>query len=158
MTENSPLERKLKREVASRKAAELLLEQKSLELYESNQQLSIALKKLEMKSEKDLRKFEFEEQIDATLIKFGRLFLSSTFDEALMASFLEQLTSNSVVRRAFLTLDESLFSSIKRHQFGHLPLSQYLMNTLQPSWRDEFLSLPIILEAVSYTHLTLPTT
>ena len=117
-----------------------------MELYESNQQLSIALKKLEMKSEKDLRKFEFEEQIDATLIKFGRLFLSSTFDEALMASFLEQLTSNSVVRRAFLTLDESLFSSIKRHQFGHLPLSQYLMNTLQPSWRDEFLSLPIILE------------
>ncbi|MBE8570763.1 hybrid sensor histidine kinase/response regulator, partial [Vibrio sp. OPT46] len=65
MTGSSSLERKLKREVASRKAAEQLLEQKSLELYESNQQLSVALKKLELKSKKDLRKFEFEEQIDA---------------------------------------------------------------------------------------------
>lgn len=74
MTGSSSLERKLKREVASRKAAEQLLEQKSLELYESNQQLSVALKKLELKSKKDLRKFEFEEQIDATLIKFGRTF------------------------------------------------------------------------------------
>ncbi|EQM03304.1 hypothetical protein D019_3444 [Vibrio parahaemolyticus VP2007-095] len=37
MTGNSSLERKLKREIASRKAAELLLEQKSYELYESTQ-------------------------------------------------------------------------------------------------------------------------
>ena len=66
MTSSSSLEKKLKREIASRKAAELLLEQKSFELYESNQQLSVALKKLEMKSQKDLCKFEFEEQIDAT--------------------------------------------------------------------------------------------
>lgn len=53
MTGSSSLERKLKREVASRKAAETLLEQKSLELYEANQQLSVALKKLEMQSEHD---------------------------------------------------------------------------------------------------------
>lgn len=52
MTGSSSLERKLKREVASRKAAEQLLEQKSLELYESNQQLSVALKKLELKSKR----------------------------------------------------------------------------------------------------------
>ncbi|MCV5274246.1 hypothetical protein OFC49_26210 [Escherichia coli] len=70
MTGNSSLERKLKREIASRKAAELLLEQKSYELYESTQKLSVALKKLELRSESDLRKFEFEEKIDATLIRF----------------------------------------------------------------------------------------
>lgn len=62
MTGNSSLERKLKREIASRKAAELLLEQKSYELYESTQKLSVALKKLELRSESDLRKFEFEEK------------------------------------------------------------------------------------------------
>ncbi|HAS6510459.1 TPA: hybrid sensor histidine kinase/response regulator, partial [Vibrio parahaemolyticus] len=115
MTGNSSLERKLKREIASRKAAELLLEQKSYELYESTQKLSVALKKLELRSESDLRKFEFEEKIDATLIRFGRTFLSSTFDETMIASFLEQLTSNSVITASYLYLDPVQLTSLRRH-------------------------------------------
>ncbi len=122
MTGSSSLERKLKREIESRKAAERLLEQKSFELYESTQQLSVALKKLELKSKKDLRKFEFEEKVDATLIKFGRTFLSSTFDEAMIASFIEQLTSNSIISAAYLHLDSTKLSSLRRHHFGHLQL------------------------------------
>lgn len=147
MTSSSSLERKLKREVASRKAAELLLEQKSLELYESNQQLSVALKKLEMKSEKDLRKFEFEEQIDATLIKFGRTFLSSTFDETMIASFLEQLTSNSVVSGAYLYLKADRLSSLRRHQFGHLDLAHDAPITSKPRWEGNALYLPITIDS-----------
>ncbi|CAH1585656.1 Histidine kinase [Vibrio jasicida] len=147
MTGNSLLERKLKREIASRKAAELLLEQKSLELYESNQQLSVALKKLEMKSEKDLRKFEFEEQIDATLIRFGRTFLSSTFDETMIASFLEQLTSNSVVSGAYLYLEAERLSSLRRHQFGHLALAHDAPIANKPRWNGNALYLPITIDA-----------
>ncbi|WP_045460278.1 ATP-binding protein [Vibrio hyugaensis] len=147
MTGNSSLERKLKREIASRKAAELLLEQKSLELYESNQQLSVALKKLEMKSEKDLRKFEFEEQIDATLIRFGRTFLSSTFDETMIASFLEQLTSNSVVSGAYLYLEAERLSSLRRHQFGHLALAHDAPIANKPRWNGNALYLPITIDA-----------
>ncbi|MCX2792499.1 ATP-binding protein [Vibrio sp. Sgm 5] len=147
MTGNSSLERKLKREVASRKAAESLLEQKSLELYESNQQLSVALKKLEMKSEKDLRKFEFEEQIDATLIRFGRTFLSSTFDETMIASFLEQLTSNSVVSGAYLYLEAERLSSLRRHQFGHLALAHAAPIVNKPHWNGNALYLPITIDA-----------
>ncbi|WP_104024690.1 ATP-binding protein [Vibrio hyugaensis] len=147
MTGNSSLERKLKREIASRKAAELLLEQKSLELYESNQQLSVALKKLEMKSEKDLRKFEFEEQIDATLIRFGRTFLSSTFDETMIASFLEQLTSNSVVSGAYLYLEAERLSSLRRHQFGHLALAHDAPITSKPRWEGNALYLPITIDS-----------
>ncbi|KIP69224.1 histidine kinase [Vibrio harveyi] len=147
MTGNSSLERKLKREVASRKAAESLLEQKSLELYESNQQLSVALKKLEMKSEKDLRKFEFEEQIDATLIRFGRTFLSSTFDETMIASFLEQLTSNSVVAGAYLYLEAERLSSLRRHQFGHLALAHDAPIANKPRWNGNALYLPITIDA-----------
>lgn len=147
MTGSSSLERKLKREVASRKAAETLLEQKSLELYESNQQLSVALKKLEMKSENDLRKFEFEEQIDATLIKFGRTFLSSTFDETMIASFLEQLTSNSVVSGAYLSLSQEHLSSLRRHQFGHLVLAHENAIQTKPHWIDNRLYLPIIIDS-----------
>lgn len=148
MTGSSSLERKLKREVASRKAAETLLEQKSLELYEANQQLSVALKKLEMQSEHDLRKFEFEEQIDATLIKFGRTFLSSTFDETMIASFLEQLTSNSVVSGAYLYLSDTHLSSLRRHQFGHLNLADDAPIDAKPRWQAQKLYLPIIIDSM----------
>lgn len=153
MTGSSSLERKLKREVASRKAAEMLLEQKSLELYESHQQLSVALKKLEMKSENDLRKLEFEEQIDATLIKFGRTFLSSTFDETMIASFLEQLTSNSVVSGAYLYLNPENVSSLRRHQFGHLNLAHDRHIQAKPYWRKNRLYLPIIIESTTLGEL-----
>ncbi|MBE8570762.1 response regulator [Vibrio sp. OPT46] len=123
-----------------------MLEQKSLELYESNQQLSVALKKLELKSKKDLRKFEFEEQIDATLIKFGRTFLSSTFDEAMIASFIEQLTSNSIISAAYLFLDATKLSSLRRHHFGHLQLRHNNEIFTTPNWQGENLHLPVIID------------
>lgn len=122
------------------------MEQKSLELYESNQQLSVALKKLELKSKKDLRKFEFEEQIDATLIKFGRTFLSSTFDEAMIASFIEQLTSNSIISAAYLFLDATKLSSLRRHHFGHLQLRHNNEILTSPNWQGENLHLPVIID------------
>ncbi|MCR9546305.1 MULTISPECIES: ATP-binding protein [Vibrio diabolicus subgroup] len=146
MTGSSSLERKLKREIESRKAAERLLEQKSFELYESTQQLSVALKKLELKSKKDLRKFEFEEKVDATLIKFGRTFLSSTFDEAMIASFIEQLTSNSIISAAYLHLDSTKLSSLRRHHFGHLQLRHENTIKTVPNWQGENLHLPIIID------------
>lgn len=122
------------------------MEQKSLELYESNQQLSVALKKLELKSKKDLRKFEFEEKIDATLIKFGRTFLSSTFDEAMIASFIEQLTSNSIISAAYLFLDATKLSSLRRHHFGHLQLRHNNEIFTTPNWQGENLHLPVIID------------
>ncbi|AVF60417.1 ATP-binding protein [Vibrio diabolicus] len=146
MTGSSSLERKLKREIESRKAAERLLEQRSFELYESTQQLSVALKKLELKSKKDLRKFEFEEKVDATLIKFGRTFLSSTFDEAMIASFIEQLTSNSIISAAYLHLDSTKLSSLRRHHFGHLQLRHENTIKTVPNWQGENLHLPIIID------------
>ncbi|EDP59851.1 ATP-binding protein [Vibrio sp. AND4] len=153
MSGSSSLERKLKREIASRKAAELLLEQKSSELYEANQQLSVALKKLEMKSEKDLRKFEFEEQIDATLIKFGRTFLSSTFGENMITSFLEQLTLNSVVSGAYLYLAPENVSPLRNHQFGHLHLASDRPIQAKPHWSKNRLYLPIIIGSTTFGEL-----
>lgn len=122
------------------------MEQKSFELYESTQQLSVALKKLELKSKKDLRKFEFEEKVDATLIKFGRTFLSSTFDEAMIASFIEQLTSNSIISAAYLHLDSTKLSSLRRHHFGHLQLRHENTIKTVPNWQGENLHLPIIID------------
>ena len=153
MTSSSSLEKKLKREIASRKAAELLLEQKSFELYESNQQLSVALKKLEMKSQKDLCKFEFEEQIDATLIKFGRTFLSSTFGESMITSFLEQLTLNSIVSGAYLYLVPENVSPLRNHQFGYLQLANNRPIQSKPHWRKNCLHLPIIIGSTTFGEL-----
>ncbi|UTZ37748.1 response regulator [Vibrio campbellii] len=153
MTSSSSLEKKLKREIASRKAAELLLEQKSFELYESNQQLSVALKKLEMKSQKDLCKFEFEEQIDATLIKFGRTFLSSTFGESMITSFLEQLTLNSIVLGAYLYLVPENVSPLRNHQFGYLQLANNRPIQSKPHWRKNCLHLPIIIGSTTFGEL-----
>lgn len=72
----SHLERKLKRETLARKAAEKLLEDKSLELYQINSQLQSAMKQLEKRSKQHLRKFEFEDHIDRVLISFGHSFLA----------------------------------------------------------------------------------
>ena len=47
MSSQGAIERKLIREIAARKQAELLLEQKSLELYEANQQLHLVLGELQ---------------------------------------------------------------------------------------------------------------
>ncbi|MEF1292192.1 hybrid sensor histidine kinase/response regulator, partial [Vibrio sp. M260118] len=72
MADQSALERKLAREVAARKEAEALLEGKSLELYEANQQLQLVLSQLKRQNLEDLYKLEFEQQINEALIHFGR--------------------------------------------------------------------------------------
>ncbi len=89
MSLETAMERKLKRQVAARKRAERLLEQKSLELYESNQQLECALRQLEKRST-NLRRIRVSEQIDNLLIDFGRTFLRND----LRRCHVVELTSN----------------------------------------------------------------
>ncbi|ABU70878.1 hypothetical protein VIBHAR_01913 [Vibrio campbellii ATCC BAA-1116] len=113
----------------------------------------MALKKLEMKSQKDLCKFEFEEQIDATLIKFGRTFLSSTFGESMITSFLEQLTLNSIVLGAYLYLVPENVSPLRNHQFGYLQLANNRPIQSKPHWRKNCLHLPIIIGSTTFGEL-----
>ncbi|GAA5644401.1 hypothetical protein VPR01S_01_03940 [Vibrio proteolyticus NBRC 13287] len=89
MSEDSALQRKLIREKAARQEAEQLLEQKSLELYRLNQKLSVALTHLELKSEYDISKLEFNHQVDHALIQFGSAFLSHTLDDRLLNRLLD---------------------------------------------------------------------
>ncbi|AUI86033.1 hybrid sensor histidine kinase/response regulator [Vibrio azureus] len=143
---DSPLERKLRRETHSRKVAERLLEEKSLELYESNRVLSLALKKLEMQSESDLRKLEFKELIDAALIRFGRLFLSSTFDEKTVECFFKELTNNSVVEATYMHLDREYVRSLIRYQYGQAELACMKKTPAQSCWDGHCFHVPIILD------------
>ena len=102
MDNSSPIERKLAREVASRKAAEELLERKSLELYQANQQLQLALSQLKKQNRDGLQKLEFEQQINESLIHFGRAFLGRTLDSGLVLCLLDRLKASSALSKAEL--------------------------------------------------------
>lgn len=91
MPSSSAIERKLKREIAARKAAESLLEQKSLELFNANQQLEVALKQTEARSEASFKQLEFQQKIERILIHFGRTFLRANLDDVLMIELGNQL-------------------------------------------------------------------
>jgi nitrogen-specific signal transduction histidine kinase len=92
MPSSSAIERKLKREIAARKAAEALLEQKSLELFYANQQLEVALKQTEARSEASFKRLEFQQKIERILIHFGRIFLRANLDDVLVVDLVNQLS------------------------------------------------------------------
>jgi len=118
MSGSSPLERKLAREIASRKAAEQLLEKKSLELYQANQQLELVLSQLKLQNRHGLNKLEFEQQINEGLLYFGRAFLSRTLDDGLISSLLERLTSSSAFSHASLFLKPDLIPTVLAETFN----------------------------------------
>lgn len=117
MSQESALERKLAREIASRKAAEELLEKKSLELYQANEQLKLVLSQLQKQSREDLNKLEFEQQINESLLHFGRAFLSRTLDDGLVSSLLERLRTSSALSQASLFLVPNFVSTIVATEF-----------------------------------------
>jgi len=143
MANDSPLERKLAREIAARKEAETLLEKKSLELYETNQQLQLVLTQLKRQNLQDLNKLEFEQQINEALIHFGRAFLSRTLDDGLISSLLKCLESSSALEKVHLFIKESLLTSLMSSEFG-ASLGTDIAN-IKPYaiWNENILSLPI---------------
>lgn len=146
MPSDGALERKLKREIAARKEAERLLEQKGVELYESNQQLRVAIGQLELQTQYDLRKFEFEQQIDECLIHFGRAFLSQTLDDALIINFMQQLTVSDVVESSYVRFVDLDLETMSLTEFGdksNVSLSQIAEKTL---WREDHLFIPLKVE------------
>ncbi|USD66896.1 ATP-binding protein [Vibrio sp. SCSIO 43136] len=85
------IERKLRREVLSRKEAERLLEEKSRALYETNQQLEVALGELEQASLGQLKELEFKKQLDKLLIHYGQQLLSRELDNIVVSEITNQL-------------------------------------------------------------------
>ncbi|MEZ8194676.1 ATP-binding protein [Vibrio cortegadensis] len=151
MPENSPIERKLKREIASRKEAEKLLENKSLELYELNEKLEIALKRLEATSESNIKKLEFEEQIDALLISFSRVFISSDLDAVVLANFLQRLTNNAVIESSYLSLTNNAMNGLNALEYGDKSIREVTQEVIaqdvpRPQWIDRQLCIPLVIE------------
>ncbi len=152
MAGNSPLERKLEREKAARKEAEKLLDNKSRELYESNQHLEMALRHLKKQTLSDLKKFEFEELIDRTLIQFGRSFLSHQLDEAQIRTFLTTLSSAEVIASTYLRLDVDVLPDLPVCEYGIKPFVENLGQHLEDSketvfWLEDVLHIPINIDS-----------
>lgn len=64
----------------------------------------------------------------------------------MIASFIEQLTSNSIISAAYLFLDATKLSSLRRHHFGHLQLRHNNEIFTTPNWQGENLHLPVIID------------
>ncbi|EGA66329.1 ATP-binding protein [Vibrio brasiliensis] len=140
---DSPLERKLAREIAARKQAEQLLENKSLELYEANQHLELVLTQLKRQTRSDLDKLEFEQQINEALVHFGRAFLSRTLDDGLISSLLERLTSSNALDNAGLFIEADLVATIVGNEFGGVEARA--VESIKPYavWDGDTLRIPI---------------
>lgn len=143
------LTKKVQREIASRKAAEALLEQKSLALFETNQKLALAVAQLEKSSAENLIKLEFQNQIDALLIRFGRVFLRTNLDEVILENFTQKLAENNLIRQCGLYIDAPEQLHLTQACFGRLDAQQRNSNAQHPQpnkhWQQDrlYLSLAI---------------
>ncbi|NOI80787.1 response regulator [Vibrio tubiashii] len=146
MDKDTPLERKLAREIAARKQAEALLEQKSLELYESNQHLKLVLTQLKRQTHSDLHKLEFEQHISEALIHFGRAFLSRTLDDGLIANLLERLAASSALSGVGLYIEPELMNSVIGNVFGSAEVKELSVVKPYAIWHSNSLKLPIEVE------------
>ncbi|OAJ92006.1 ATP-binding protein [Vibrio bivalvicida] len=146
MDKNSPLERKLAREIEARKQAEQLLEQKSLELYETNQHLELVLTQLKKQTHSDLHKLEFEQHINEALIHFGRAFLGRTLDDGLITNLLERLMASTALKQIGLFITPGLITTVIGNTFGSAVARDIELIKPYAIWEQNTLKLPIEVE------------
>ncbi|PTO66349.1 ATP-binding protein [Vibrio splendidus] len=144
----SAIEKKLKRQIAARKAAEALLEQKSLELFEANQQLELALRQLEKRSNANIRRIEFQEQIDNLLIDFGRAFLRNDLDDVMLSQLTMNVTNSYLIEASRLILPPKLIPQLHTYDYGDEAVDVIEQYIQEPHWQGNLLTVPLEVEKV----------
>ncbi|UQV22809.1 ATP-binding protein [Vibrio sp. J383] len=144
----SAIEKKLKRQIAARKAAEALLEQKSLELFEANQQLELALRQLEKRSNANIRRIEFQEQIDNLLIDFGRAFLRNDIDDVMLSQLTMNVTNSYLIEASRLILPPKLIPQLHTYDYGDEAVEVIEQYIQEPHWQGNLLTVPLEVEKV----------
>lgn len=142
------LENKLKRQIAARKQAESLLEQKSLELFEANQQLELALRQLEKRSNANIRRIEFQEQIDNLLIDFGRAFLSNDLNDVMLSELTTNVTNSYLIEASRLILPPKLLPQLQTYDYGDETIEAVEQDIQEPLWQGNLLIVPLEVERV----------
>ncbi|EAP93257.1 ATP-binding protein [Vibrio splendidus] len=144
----SAIEKKLKRQIAARKAAEALLEQKSLELFDANQQLELALRQLEKRSNANIRRIEFQEQIDNLLIDFGRAFLRNDLDDVMLSQLTMNVTNSYLIEASRLILPPKLIPQLHTYDYGDEAVEVIEQYIQEPHWQGNLLTVPLEVEKV----------
>ncbi|NOJ04201.1 response regulator [Vibrio splendidus] len=144
----SAIEKKLKRQIAARKAAEVLLEQKSLELFEANQQLELALRQLEKRSNANIRRIEFQEQIDNLLIDFGRAFLRNDLDDIMLSQLTMNVANSYLIEASRLILPPKLIPQLHTYDYGDEAVEVIEQYIQEPHWQGNLLTVPLEVEKV----------
>ncbi|MEZ8057510.1 ATP-binding protein [Vibrio splendidus] len=144
----SAIEKKLKRQIAARKEAEVLLEQKSLELFEANQQLELALRQLEKRSNANIRRIEFQEQIDNLLIDFGRAFLRNDLDDVMLSQLTMNVTNSYLIEASRLILPPKLIPQLHTYDYGDEAVEVIEQYIQEPHWQGNLLTVPLEVEKV----------
>ena len=142
----SAIENKLKRQIAARKEAERLLEQKSLELFEANQQLELALRQLEKRSNANIRRIEFQEQIENLLIDFGRAFLRNDLDDVMLSELTMNVTNSYLIEASRLILPPMLLPELQTCDYGDESVGELDQNIQEPQWQGDLLTVPLEVE------------
>ncbi|MCF7495149.1 ATP-binding protein [Vibrio sp. L5-1] len=148
MDPSSAIEKKLKRQIAARKAAEVLLEQKSLELFEANQQLELALRQLEKRSNANIRRIEFQEQIDNLLIDFGRAFLRNDLDDIMLSQLTMNVANSYLIEASRLILPPKLIPQLHTYDYGDEAVEVIEQYIQEPHWQGNLLTVPLEVEKV----------
>lgn len=130
--------RKLAREIASRKQAEQLLEQKSLELFQANQRLEVAIAQLEKTSADNIVKLEFQQQIDSLLIYFGQAFLNHHLDDVLIGNLVKRIVETPLVQSCYIQLNRDLLLNLQKSGYGNSELEKSVDDT---HWNEQTLYL-----------------
>ena len=144
----SAIEKKLKRQIAARKAAEALSEQNSLELFEANQQLELALRQLEKRSNANIRRIEFQEQIDNLLIDFGRAFLRNDLDDVMLSQLTMNVTNSYLIEASRLILPPKLIPQLHTYDYGDEAVEVIEQYIQEPHWQGNLLTVPLEVEKV----------
>ncbi|PQJ85083.1 ATP-binding protein [Aliivibrio sifiae] len=98
------LNRKVQREKAARKAAEILLEQKSRELFTAKQLVEETLLIVQEKAEKDVVLLQFKGYLDAILLDYNQAFLQEEPSSILLQRLLDDLVSIDGIATLRLTI------------------------------------------------------
>ncbi|MGR5266819.1 ATP-binding protein [Vibrio astriarenae] len=133
--------RKLAREIASRKQAEQLLEQKSLELFQANQKLEVAVAQLEKSSAENIVKLEFQQQIDSLLIYFGQAFLNHHLDDILIGNLVKRIIETPLVDTCHVKLDDGILLNLQKSDYGNIELAKAFSET---HWDNQVLHIALI--------------
>ncbi|GLR74035.1 ATP-binding protein [Aliivibrio sifiae] len=108
------LNRKMQREKAARKAAEMLLEQKSRELFMAKQLVEETLLVVQEKAEKDVALLQLKGYLDVILLDYNQAFLKAEPSSILLQRLLDDLASIDGISALCLTV----FPEFNLH--GHL--------------------------------------